>query len=94
MIVHDAKGEHTSVPFEFLSPASINGHGKPPMNANILLSALFDVAQKESQMLETRGVHIDEASPRVGAAIQVLRNETCSSDSSQCLRHNASSIDT
>ncbi|CDF33037.1 unnamed protein product [Chondrus crispus] len=69
VLADDAKGEHSSVPWQFLSPASINGHGKPPMNAKILLSALFDVAQKESHMLETRGVHIDEASPRVGAAI-------------------------
>lgn len=69
VLADEAKGEHPTVPIQFLSAVPINGHGKPPLNAKILLSALFDVAQKESHLLETRGTHCEEASPRVGSAI-------------------------
>lgn len=69
VLADDAKGEHPSVPLQFLSPVPINGQRKPPLNAKILLSALFDVAQQESDLLDARGVHSDEASPRIGAAI-------------------------
>lgn len=69
VLADEAKGEHPSVPIQFLSAVPVNGHGKPPLNAQILLSALFEVAQGESHLLERRGIHCDEASPRVGATI-------------------------
>lgn len=73
VLADEAKGEHPSVPIQFL-PAqqdedTPNGHGKPTFHATVLLSALFDVAQGESNMLERLGPRCEEASPRVGTAI-------------------------
>lgn len=71
VLTDDAKGENPSVPTQFLPfhENVTNRHGKPCMYAHALLSALFEVAERESQMLSERGAHSDEASPRVGCAL-------------------------
>eukprot|EP00177_Eucheuma_denticulatum_P004685 GFKZ01008511.1.p2 GENE.GFKZ01008511.1~~GFKZ01008511.1.p2 ORF type:complete len:1138 (+),score=157.14 GFKZ01008511.1:2402-5815(+) len=73
VLADEAKGEHPAVPIQFLPTPSDenvpNGRDKPPPYARILLSALFEVAQRETNLLERKGPHCDEASPRVGTAI-------------------------
>lgn len=77
VLADEAKGEHPSVPVQFLPLPSQGGnidgqnHSELSAQVQLLLSALFDVSQKETMLIEKRGVHCDEASPRVGAAILV-----------------------
>ncbi len=71
VLTDEAKGENPSVPTQFLPfPDNVvNGHGKPRMHAQALLTALYEVSERETRMLAERGVHSDEASPRVGCSL-------------------------
>lgn len=75
VLADEAKGEHPSVPIQFLPHLAQDGtasgqrQSNPSPHVQVLLSALFEVSQMETALMERRSVHCDEASPRVGSAI-------------------------
>lgn len=73
ILTDEAKGEYPSVPNQFIlypvHGSAANGHPKPKSYAQALMAALFEVAERESRFLNERGVHCNEASPRVSSSL-------------------------
>lgn len=73
VLTDEAKGEYPSVPTQFLPPSIIDGSGNGQRTkhtfAQQLISALLNVAEEETRLLQERSVHCSEASPRVGSAV-------------------------
>lgn len=88
LVADDSKGETPTVPRQFVSQQhEANGSRNGPdqhtrqeglHSAELLVSALFEAAAAESKLLELRGPHCEEASPRVGGALlEALARISC-----------------
>lgn len=75
VLADESKGEYPSIPTQFLpfsheqEPITEESQGPELLHAQTLLSALFQVAQKETQLINDRSGMCAEASPRVATAL-------------------------
>ena len=75
VLADESKGEYPSIPTQFLpfsheqEPTTEESLGHELLHAQTLLSALFQVTQKETQLINDRGGVCAEASPRVATAL-------------------------